>query len=313
MASMRLPVIVLASALGFGQNVESSLEVFNIESGQRRVVHRAAEHFEAPNWTPDGKTLIFNGGGRLWRIPVSGGTPEHIPAGNIRLNNDHGISFDGKWLILSGASEGKPSRIFVMPVEGGTPRLVTPNAPSYWHGISPDGGTLVYCAQRNGEFDIYSIPFESGEETRLTDSPGLDDGPEFSPDGRWIYFNSVRSGVMRIWRMRRDGGGAEMVSKGPPSADWFAHPSPDGKWIVYLSYDASVTGHPANKEVTLQLAKPDGSDPRVVVKLFGGQGTINVPSWSPDSREFAFVSYRLLEKQKGPGWFGGVDPPRALQ
>jgi Tol biopolymer transport system component len=293
---MRLIGLFAGFALAQGQTVESSLEILHLQTGERRVVHRAAEHFEAPNWTPDGKTLIFNGGGKLWRIPVAGGKPEQIPAGDVRANNDHGISPDGKWLIVSGSSEGKPSRIFVLPIEGGTPRLVTPNAPSYWHGISPDGKTLVYCAQRNGEFDIYSIPFEGGPETRLTDTPGLDDGPEFSPDGRWIYFNSVRSGLMRIWRMRPDGSGAEMVSKGPPSADWFAHPSPDGKWIVYLSYDPSVTGHPPNKEVTLQIAMPDGSDPRVVVKLFGGQGTINVPSWSPDSREFAFVSYRLLNE-----------------
>ena len=288
------PFAILCIALGVAaaQNVESTLEIVNIDSGARRVVYRAPEHFEAPNWSPDGQTLIFNGGGKLWRIPAAGNRPpEVIPTGGVRVNNDHGITPDGKSLVISGSLEGKPSQIFVLPIEGGTPRLVTPEAPSYWHGISPDGRTLVYCARRGGEFDIYAIPFDGGEEKRLTNSPGLDDGPEFSPDGEWIYFNSVRSGVMRIWRMKPDGSAAQMVSKGPPSADWFAHPSPDGRWIVYLNYDASVEGHPPNKNVSLHLAKPDGSEPRKLVELFGGQGTINVPSWSPDSREFAFVSY----------------------
>ncbi len=292
----RMALTELGVAAEADRTLESTLETVNIETGQRRVIYRAREHFEAPNWTRDGKHLLINGGGRILRIPVEGGMPQHVPTGNVRVNNDHGLSFDGKWLIISGSVDRKPSQIFVLPADGGELRLVTPLAPSYWHGISPDGKTLVYCASRNNDYDIYSIPFEGGQETRLTDTPGLDDGPEYSPDGRWIYFNSVRSGLMRIWRMRPDGTSPQMVSQGPPSADWFAHPSPDGRWIAYLSYDASVEGHPANKDVTLRLAEPDGSNPRVLVTLFGGQGTINVPSWSPDSREFAFVSYRLVPR-----------------
>jgi Tol biopolymer transport system component len=184
--------------------------------------------------------------------------------------------------------------IYVLPATGGEPRLVTPLGPSYWHGWSPDGRTLTYCAQRNGEFDIYTIPVEGGAETRLTTAAGLDDGPDYSPDGKFIYFNSERSGVMRIWRMAPDGTGQEQVTFDEAYADWFPHPSPDGKWVVFLSYDRAVKGHPPNHDVVLRLMPAGGGAPKVIAKLFGGQGTINVPSWSPDSTRFAFVSYRLL-------------------
>ncbi len=277
--------------------VESTLEIVDIRTGERRIVRRALEHFEAPNWTPDGKALIYNGGGRMWRIPVEGGAPELIPTGDVRCNNDHVISADGRWLAISGSVGRDPSKIYIVPVTGGTPRLVTEKGPSYLHGWSPDGKKLVYCAQRDGEYDIYEISVEGGEEKQLTDARGLDDGPEYSPDGRQIYFNSDRTGLMRIWGMNADGSGQRMISQGPPSADWFAHFSPDGKRIAYLSYDKSVQGHPANKDVVIRLADADGSNPRVLVTLFGGQGTMNVPNWSPDSTRFAFVSYRLVKRK----------------
>jgi Tol biopolymer transport system component len=277
--------------------VESTLEIVELATGRRRIVRRAIEHFEAPNWTNDGQTLVYNGGGRIWRIPVAGGTPVHVSTGDIRVNNDHGLSPDNRWLAISGSVARGQSQIYVMPATGGEMKLITPKAPSYWHGWAPDGKSLVYCASRDGEYDIYSVPVEGGEETRLTTVKGLDDGPEYSPDGRYIYFNSVRSGVMRIWRMKPDGSGQEMVSQGPPSADWFAHPSPDGQWLAYISYDASVEGHPANKDVTLRVAPAAGGPAKTLVTLFGGQGTMNVPSWSPDSKHFAFVSYRLVKKQ----------------
>lgn len=277
--------------------VESTLEIVDIRTGERRVVRRALEHFEAPNWTPDGKALLYNGGGRIWRIPVEGGTPEWIPTGEVRCNNDHVISADGKWLAISGSVGREPSKIYIVPISGGTPRLVTPTGPSYLHGWSPDMKKLIYCAQRDGEYDIYEIPAEGGKERRLTDARGLDDGPEYSPDGRLIYFNSERTGLMRIWGMNADGSGQRMISQGPESADWFAHFSPDGKWIAYLSYDKSVEGHPPNKDVVIRLAEAGGANPRVLVTLFGGQGTMNVPNWAPDSRRFAFVSYRLVKKR----------------
>jgi len=276
--------------------VESTLETVDIDTGLRRVVLRQAAHFEAPNWSPDGKWLLYNGGGALYRIAVSGGAPERIGTGDIRLNNDHGISPDGRLVAISGSAGRGGSQIFVVPITGGVPRLVVSARPSYWHGWSPDGKTLVYCAERNGNYDVYSIPVEGGEERRLTTAEGLDDGPEYSPDGKWIYFNSERSGLMQIWRMRPDGTEQELVSRGAPSADWFAHPSPDGRWIVYLAYDKAVKGHPPNQNVVLKIMPAGGGEPRVLATLFGGQGTINVPSWSPDSRQVAFVSYRPVAK-----------------
>ncbi|MCS7043099.1 MAG: hypothetical protein NZR01_09930 [Bryobacteraceae bacterium] len=277
--------------------VESTLEIVDIRTGERRIVRRALEHFEAPNWTPDGRALVYNGGGRMYRIPVEGGTPGLIPTGEVRCNNDHVISPDGRWLAISGSVGRDPSKIYIVPIAGGAPRLVTEKGPSYLHGWSPDGKRLAYCAQRNGEYDIYEISVEGGEEQRLTDAPGLDDGPEYSPDGRLIYFNSERTGLMRIWGMNADGSGQRMISQGPESADWFAHFSPDGKWICYLSYDRSVQGHPPNRDVVIRLADSSGANPRVLVTLFGGQGTMNVPNWSPDSTRFAFVSYRLVKKK----------------
>lgn len=272
--------------------LESRLETLDIETGERRIVHRARAHFEAPNWSPDGRFLVFNQGGLLYRIPVEGGTPEQIDTGTAnRLNNDHGFSPDGKWLAISHAPKGQ-SLIYIMPAAGGEPRLITEKGPSYWHGWSPDGLTLAYCAGRNGEFDVYTISVDGGPERRLTTAPGLDDGPDYAPDGR-IYFNSERTGAMRIWRMGPDGGSQEQMTFDEEYADWFPHPSPDGRWVIFLSYDSSVQGHPPNKDVVLRLMPLEGGRPRVVARLFGGQGTINVPSWSPDSRRAAFVSYEL--------------------
>jgi hypothetical protein len=272
----------------------SSLETVPVPGGDRRVVHVFPELMEAPNWTPDGAALIYNSRGRLWRIPAAGGQPEQIDTGfATRCNNDHGISPDGKMLAISDQTEEKKSIIYTLPITGGTPRRVTAQGPSYWHGWSPDGKTLAYCAQRNGEFDIYTIPVEGGAETRLTTAPGLDDGPEYAPDGKYIYFNSERTGLMQIWRMKPDGSEQEQVT-GDEWNNWFAHPSPDGKWIVFVSFEKDVKGHPANKDVQLRLMNLATKKITVLASLFGGQGTINTPSWSPDSKRVAFVSYQLL-------------------
>ena len=162
-------------------------------------------------------------------------------------------------------------------------------------GWSPDGRTLAYCAERGGDFDIYTISVHGGKETRLTDAPGLDDGPDYSPDGKYIYFNSDRSGQMEIWRMKSDGSDQVQFTPGDDYNGWFAHPSPDGKWIVFLSYDKSVKGHPPDRDVVLRLMSTSGGGPKILATLFGDQGTINVPSWSPDSKYVAFVSYRLVK------------------
>ena len=277
--------------------VESTLETVAIASRDRKVVYTKREHFEAPNWSRDGKYFLFNSGGRIYKLDVNGGQPRALDTGFAnRNNNDHGISFDGTMLAISDQSqEQRRSLIYVVPIGGGTPRRVTQNAPSYWHGWSPDGKTLVYCGERNGNFDIYAISVNGGEERRLTTAEGLDDGPEYSPDGQYIYFNSVRSGLMQIWRMKPDGSEQTQITSDAYN-NWFAHPSPDGRWLVILTFEREVEGHPANKDVMLRIMPVGGGEIQVLAKLFGGQGTINVPSWSPDSKQLAFVSYRLIEQ-----------------
>jgi len=274
--------------------LQSTLEVVSIETGQRTIVYRANEHFEAPNWSRDGKFILFNTKGRIYKINVKGSEPTLIDTGTAqKCNNDHGFSPDGESLVISDSSEGT-SLIYILPSAGGTPRRVTTLGPSYWHGWSPDGKTLAYCAERNGEYDVYTIPVDGGSETRLTATPGLDDGPDYSPDGKYIYLNSERTGLMKIWRMETDGSEQQQITFDDEYADWFPHPSPDGKWLVFLSYDKSVQGHPTNKDVQLRIMPVSGGQPKILTKLFGGQGTINVPSWSPDSKYVAFVSYRLV-------------------
>lgn len=273
----------------------STLETVAIASKDRRVTWWSTNLIEAPNWCRDGTNLVFNSKGQLFQVPVAGGEPRRIDTGvATRINNDHGISPDGTTLVISDQSQGdRKSRIYTLPLSGGVPHQVTALGPSYWHGWSPDGKTLAYCADRNGEFDVYTVPAAGGTETRLTTAKGLDDGPEFSPDGHWIYFNSDRAGRMQIWRMHADGSNQE-----PYIADewnnWFAHPSPDGKWVVFLSYPPEIKGHPENKDVLLRLMATSTGRIEVLAKLFGGQGTINVPSWSPDSKKVAFVSYQLI-------------------
>lgn len=290
----------------------SALEVITVASTDRRVVYIAPERLEAPNWMPDGKALLFNRNGRIEKIPVTGGAPEVLDTGFAsRCNNDHLISPDGMQLGISDNSqEDRKSVVYIVPIGGGAPRRITQKSPSYLHGWSPDGKTLAFVGERNGDFDIYTIPAAGGppasnEETRLTTAKGLDDGPEYTRDGQYIYFNSERTGHMQIWRMKADGSGQEQVTFGEDN-DWFPHISPDGQWMVFLTYDKSVSGHPENKDVSLRLMNlKDAAAPganfkdakiTVLAKLFGGQGTMNVPSWSPDGKQLAFVSYQLVPK-----------------
>jgi hypothetical protein len=271
----------------------SALETLTIASTDRRVVYVTPTRIEAPNWLDD-KTLLFNGGGRIHRIPAAGGEPEAIDTGfATRCNNDHGVSPDGTLLAVSDQSQGqKKSLIYTLPAAGGTPKLVTQAGPSYWHGWSPDGKTLAFCGERDGRFNVYTIPAAGGEETRLTDR-GFNDGPEFSPDGKSIYFNSDRSGRMQIWRMKAVGGEPEQVTSDDFN-NWFPHLSPDGRLMTFLSYDADVSGHPENKDVTLRMMALGDQKIQVLGRFFGGQGTINVPCWSPDGRGIAFMTYQLI-------------------
>jgi TolB protein len=294
-SNVELTTPTAAKTQAAGQPVlESTLETIAISSKDRRVVYHARAHFEAPNWSRDGKYFLFNQGGRMYKLPVDGKEPKLLDTGSsTRCNNDHGISPDGTQLVISDQSqEDRKSRIFILPIDGGAPRRITELAPSYWHGWSPDGKTLAYCAERNGNFDIYTISVDGGQEKRITTAEGLDDGPDYSHDGKYIYFNSERTGTMQIWRMKPDGSDQQQITSDEYN-NWFAHPSPDGKWIAFLTFEKEVKGHPANKDVMLRLMPVGGGEIQVLAKLFGGQGTINVPSWSPDSKNLAFVSYRL--------------------
>ena len=273
----------------------SSLETIAIDSTDRRVLYVAPGRFEAPNWSCDAASLLFNRNGHIEKIAVTGGRPETIDTGFAnRCNNDHGISPDGRLLAISDQSqEEHRSLVYVLPIGGGAPKRLTQNSPSYWHGWSPDGQTLAFVGERNDNFDIYTIPVTGGEEKRLTTAPGLDDGPDYSPDGKYIYFNSERTGKMQIWRMHADGAEQEQITSDEYN-NWFPHISPDGNWMVFLSYEASVKDHPEDKDVMLRLMSLPDKKISVLAKLFGGQGTINVPSWSPNSKRLAFVSYQWL-------------------
>lgn len=280
-------------------SVTSLLEILDVSTGRRTVVKEFPYRIEAPNWTPDGRWLVYNSDGKLYKIsPDSPDEPRLIPSGYAtRCNNDHLLSPDGSQIAIShGTREDGKSRIYTLPFEGGTPRLITPLAPSYLHGWSPDGQHLAYCAERQGNFDIYAIPAEGGEETRLTTADGLDDGPEYSPCGTYIWFNSVRTGLMQIWRMKTDGTEQTQMTFDETRNAWFPHVSPDGQQVVFLTYkkgDLEPGQHLADKEVELRWMPATGGEPKTLIGLFGGQGTINVNSWSPDSRRLAFVSYRL--------------------
>jgi TolB protein len=291
MRILSLPILATA-LLAQRAPVTSHITLMQRDGGAKQVIYSSARTFEAPNWSPDGKYLLLNSEGKLWRLPITGGEPEAVPIGAIKgANNDHGISPDGKWFAISAQN------IFVVPSSGGEPRQLTQKTPSYFHGWSPDGKTLAYCARRDENFDIYAIPAAGGEERRLTTSPGYDDGPDYSPNGKWIYFNSDRSGSWDIWRMPAAGAGAgdsqaERITR-DDYEDWFPHPSPDGRWIVFISFQKGTKGHPANQDVMLRRMPASGGKIEKIHKLFGGQGTMNVNSWSPDSRRFAFVSYEL--------------------
>jgi TolB protein len=274
--------------------IGSYLETMPIDTGHRTVVHEVADSMQAPNWTPDGKTLIYNRNGRLYRFDLATRAVTELDTGfAIRNNNDHVLSFDGTRLGISHhtADDNNRSNVYTLPLSGGVPVRVTKLGPSYLHGFSPDGTYLIYTGQRNNELDIYRIPVEGGEEVRLTTATGVDDGSEYTPDGQWIYFNSTRSGLMQIWRMKPDGSGQEQITRDPFN-NWFPHIAPDGRSMVVISYgqDVAPGDHPFYRHVYLRHMRLDGSQPKVVAYLFGGQGTINVPSWSPDSTQIAFVS-----------------------
>jgi len=271
------------------------LKTVDVSSGRIDTVYSADRRFEAPNWSRDGRFFLINSEGRLYRLSVAAGQLQPIETGAAtRINNDHGISPDGNWLVISNelTEDWLTSSVYLLPIGGGTPKQITTRAPSFWHGWSPDGKTLAFVGRRDGEFDIYTIAVSGGDERRITTCQGLDDGPDYSPDGAFIYYNSFCSGKMEIWRMRPDGSQAEQLTH-DAYANWFPHPSPDGRWVVYLAFvEDQGQDHPFGKQVKLRLMDlRDCSVRDLTPPFFGGQGTINVPSWSPDSRRVAFVTF----------------------
>ncbi|MEZ5039115.1 MAG: biopolymer transporter TolR [Saprospiraceae bacterium] len=273
------------------------LETMNVLDGKRKVIFEKNDRFEAPNWMPDGRQLLFNMDGGLYKIPIEGGEIVQLQTGEVnRNNNDHGISFDGKLLAISSAApSGGGSAVYVLPLEGGVPKMVTSHTPSYWHGWAPNNKEVLYVGRRNDSslYNIYRNAITGGQEVALTNIKAGEhvDGCEYSPDGQYIYYNGSQSGTMQLWRMKPDGSAAEQLTFDAYN-DWFPHISPDGKWIVFISFPAEipVNAHPSYQRVMLRLMPTSGGAPKVIAYLYGGQGTINVPSWSPDSRFIAFVS-----------------------
>ncbi|MCB9059611.1 MAG: PD40 domain-containing protein [Calditrichae bacterium] len=279
--------------------IGSHLEIMDIKSGHRTIMHSVRNSLQAPNWTADGKYLIYNRDGLLYTFNIKTSDIEVLETGFAnRNNNDHVLSFDGKHMGISNHSKIRDDKslIYIVPLEGGDPAQVTAFGPSYLHGWSPDGKDMVFTGGRNGQYDIYKIDTAGKMETQLTNTPGLDDGAEYTPDGKHIYFNSNRSGTMQIWRMKPDGSEQEQITFDEYN-NWFPHISPDGKWIVFLSYmkDVPSGDHPFYKNVYLRLMPVDGGQPKVIAYVYGGQGTINVPSWSPDSKKIAFVSNSKID------------------
>jgi len=277
----------------------SILEIVEIHTGERTVIKEFDYVIEAPNWTQDGNCLVYNSQGKVYTYELATGEIKEIDSDFVTdCNNDHVLSPDNTQLAVSHfTNEDATSRIYILPLAGGRPTLVTDKGPSYLHGWSPNGARLAYCAERGGQYDIYTISVDGGVEIQLTNEPGLDDGPEYSPDGKHIWFNSTRTGLMQIWRMKTDGSNPTHMVKEDANC-WFPHVSPDGNWVAYIAYDkddVEAGDHPPNKNVELRLVPADGSASRTIVKLFGGQGTMNVNSWAPDNRTLAFVSYRLKE------------------
>lgn len=275
----------------------STLQTIAIDNGARMafVIATGKGYLEAPNWSRDGKELIFDRGGKIWTIPAAGGEAQAMDIGDASgCTGSHGLSPDGKWLAMTCTTPEHPGRrVFIVPSSGGAPRMVTENPDSYFHSWSPDGKTILFTRPAHGSINIFAISPAGGAETALTTGTGTSDDPDYSPDGKYIYFNSDRAGGMQIFRMGPDGSHPEQVTS-DDRRNWTAHPSPDGKSILILSYASDVTGHPANKDVTLRILDASTGKIRDLVEIVGGSGTDNVPNWAPDGAHFAFVSYQML-------------------
>lgn len=281
--------------------IGSHIEIMDIESGKREIVHSAPNSLQAPNWTPDGSALVFNSDGKLYSFDIASAAVTEINTGFAQSNNnDHVLSFDGKWQGISDHTQdaNHSSLVYVLPAEGGEPEQITSEAPSYLHGFSPDGEYMVFTGGRNkaSDLDIYRISRTTKIEEQLTNTPGLDDGSEYSHDGKYIYFCSTRTGLMQIYRMNPDGSEQTQLTFDEFN-NWFPHISTDGKWLVFITYNTDIPAddHPFYKRVYIRMMPADGGEPKVIAYLYGGQGSMNVPSWSPDGKKIAFVSNSIIQ------------------
>ena len=279
--------------------MRSNLEIFDLGTDRVEAVLSVSFLIEAPNWMPDDGSLIVNGDGRLYRVPLDAPALNAIDTGVLsRINNDHGVAPDASLLAVSDNSDGGKSCIYTISVEGGRPRRITEATPSWWHGWSPDGGQFAYTAVRNGEFCIATCATDGSGEAIVIGGPHHYDGPDYSPDGEWIWFNSDRGGNMQLWRVRPDGRDPQKMTE-DAGVNWFPHPSPDGRHVLYLAYAPGTAGHPSGRDVELRLLECATGQVRPLVALYGGQGTINVPCWSPDSQRFAFMRYEREDGRLG--------------
>lgn len=304
-------ILLLAAAAGFSQGrgpqpMRSKIAVYDLAAKSSRVIFTADQIWEAPNWSIDGKFLLVNSGGKLYRLaPDGAGGPQRIELDDrYRCNNDKAFSWNGKLLGFSASvAGGRGSQVYVANADGSSPKLLTPATPSYFHGWSPDDKWMAFVGQRDGKtFHLYRVPVGGGEEQQLTAAGNYDDGPEYTPNGKWIYFNSVRSGGWDIWRMPAEGAGpndakAQRITS-DDLEDWFPHISPDGKRMVWLSFPKGTEGHNGRiPGVQLRMSGIDGKKIQTLTTFLGGQGTINVNSWSPDSKKFAYVIYEPMQQQ----------------
>ncbi|WP_339653922.1 biopolymer transporter TolR [uncultured Maribacter sp.] len=277
--------------------IGSNLELMDVETGHRKIIHHSAHSIQAPNWTVDGKNLIYNSKGHLYNYELETNAITPLNTGfAVNNNNDHVLTFDGQLLGISNHNQkdNGTSALYYLPTEGDSlPKMVTKPGvgASYFHGWSPNNKEMLFTGNRNGAYNIFSVNVKSGKEEQLTDLPTLDDGPEFSENGKFIYFNSVRSGTMQLYRMKANGKKQEQLTFDEYN-NWFPHVSPDQKWIVFISFpkDINPSEHPFYKHCMLRIMPFKGGEPKVLAHIYGGQGTINVPSWSPDSKRIAFVT-----------------------
>ena len=301
---------MLSGWTGDRDNTDSILCTMDVETGEETVLHEFPGIIEAPNWLNDGNTLLYNADGKIYRYEIDKDHVEQVDTGFcVQCNNDHVPSPDNQLLAVScmppELTDGTyESHIYVLPMTGGEPKDLTGPGLSYLHGWSPDGKELAYCAFRKKpeeetmRIEICTIPSDGGEETCLTEGKGYNDGPEYSPDGKHIWFNSTRSGLMQVWRMNRDGSGLTQMTDSDAN-NWFGHVSPDGKHVIYLTFakgELEPNEHLPNMYVSLGMMDYDGQNKKKLLDLFGGQGSINVNSWAPDSRRIAYVKYVLHHK-----------------